>query len=43
MEDANDMVSEFAGYTAMQFIALADKVAVLVTSRLPKVCAKTVR
>ena len=29
MEDANDLVSEFAGYTAMQFIALADKVAAL--------------
>jgi len=29
IEDANDLVSEFAGYTAMQFIALADKVAAL--------------
>lgn len=29
MDDANDLVSEFAGYTAMQFIALADKVAAL--------------
>lgn len=29
MEDANDLVSEFAGYTAMQFIAMADKVAAL--------------
>lgn len=29
MEDANDLVSEFAGHTAMQFIALADKVAAL--------------
>lgn len=29
VEDANDLVSEFAGYTAMQFIALADKVAAL--------------
>jgi hypothetical protein len=27
--DANDLVSEFAGYTAMQFFALADKVAAL--------------
>ena len=27
--DANDLVSEFAGYTAMQFLALADKVAAI--------------
>ena len=29
VSDANDLVSEFAGYTAMQFVALADKVAAL--------------
>ena len=29
VSDANDLVSEFAGYTAMQFFALADKVASL--------------